>query len=45
MSTYKYWWHCSNCIGMFYIDIHKGTTIKDALKEEKCCYCGCLTLR
>ena len=43
-ETYRYWWHCSNCGAMSYVDIPKGITVKDALKLKKCIVCGCLTL-
>jgi len=44
METYRYWYHCQNCGQMYYIDIPKGTKIREVLSEEKCPYCGCFTL-
>lgn len=44
--------HCGNCkrpnnaIGeSYWVKIPKGTTIDDFLKQMKCKYCGCITLK
>jgi len=33
---------CSNCDGKDLIDINKGCTIKQVIKEIKCRECGCV---
>ena len=33
---------CSNCTNETYLEIPKGTTVKDFLTRSKCNTCGCI---
>jgi hypothetical protein len=43
-TTYRAEIRCMNCGGEFVVDIPKGTTIFEHVKDKPCLNCGCLLL-